>query len=149
MKPKVKMISILLTLLGFTVASVGAVLIATQRILNVAQMVTIDIGVFWDVTCTQKCDNIDWGTLTPGQNKTVTVYVKNTGSGSITGSFNTSDWVPPLAADYISVIWNFGDKPLDPGRVRKTDFTLIVSRDIHDVTTFYFTITVTGTQYVS
>jgi hypothetical protein len=149
MLPKVKMVLILLGVLGCTVVSVGALLIATQRIVNVAQMVTIDIGVFWDVTCTQKCDKIDWGTLMPGQNKTVTVYVKNTGGGPITGSFNMSDWVPPLAANYISLTWNFGDKPLDAGRVRKTDFTLIVSRDIHDVTTFYFTITVIGTQYIS
>jgi hypothetical protein len=140
---------ILLTLLGFTVAAVGGVLVATQTIVNAAQMATVDIGVYWDVTCTQKVDMIDWGTLIPGQNKTVTVYVKNTGGAPVTGSFNTSDWVPPLAADYISLTWNFGDQPLDPGRARKTDFTLTVSRNIHDVTTFYFTITVTGTQHVS
>jgi len=112
-------------------------------------MVTIEIGVFWDITATQKVDSIDWGSLQPGENKTVTIYVKNTGGGPITGSFNTADWVPVLAANYISLKWDFGLTPLEPGRVRETHFTIMVSKDIRDVTTFYFTIIVTGTQYIS
>jgi hypothetical protein len=104
------------------------------------------IDVYWDEACTQTCREIHWGVLTPGQKKKITVYVKNTGTLPITGSFNTSDWVPPLAANYISLTWNFGDKPLDSGKVRVTDFTLTVDPAIHDVTDFYFNITVTGTK---
>lgn len=90
----------------------------------------------------------NWGTLEPGENKTIVVYVKNTGGDSITGSFVVQDWDPLLASAYISLEWDFGDTRLLPGRVRRTQFTLRVSKDIHDITNFYFTIIVTGTQYV-
>jgi len=146
--PKAKMLLIPMVLLVAATGSVGALLTATQQIANQAEMVTVGIGVYWDVTCTQKCESIDWGTLNPGQNKTITIYVKNEGGAPITGSFNTSSWVPPLAEQYISLNWNFGTAPLEPGRVRTTQLTLMVARDIHDVTTFYFVITVTGTQYI-
>jgi len=142
------MVAIALILLAAAVGSVGGLMQTTEQIMNRAVMVTYDIGVFWDVTCTQPCEFIDWGSLNPGQNKTITVYVKNTGGGPITGSFNTSQWVPPLAGEYISLAWDFGDQPLDPGRVRETNFTIMVARDIHDVTEFYFLITVTGTQHI-
>ena len=148
LSPKAKMVAIPLVILALATGSVGGLLMGTQQIANRAEMVTIDIGVFWDVTCTQKCDFIDWGSLNPGENKTITVWVKNTGGGPITGSFNTSQWVPPLAGDYISLAWDFGDRPLEPGRVRETHLTIMVARDIHDVEEFYFLITVTGTQYI-
>lgn len=120
----------------------------TREIPSRADMATVDIDVFWDVTGTEKIESIDWGSLWPGENKTVTVYVKNTGGGPITGSFNTSQWVPPLASNYISLTWDFGDQPLNPGRIRETHFTLTVAKDIHDVETFYFIITVTGIQHI-
>ena len=148
LSPKAKLISIPLLLLALTTGSVGGLLVSTQQIANMAAMATVDIGVFWDVTATQKVVSIDWGTLMPGENKTITVWVKNTGGSPITGSFNTSDWVPPEAADYISLKWDFGTEPLQPGRVRETNFILMVAKDIHDITNFYFLITVTGTQHI-
>jgi len=148
LSPKFKMLSIPLIILAAASGSVGALLTATQQIANRAEMVTVGIGVYWDITCTQKIESIDWGTLNPGQNKTITIYVKNEGGAPITGSFNTTNWVPPLAANYISLTWDFGVTPVEPGRVRETHLTIMVVRDIHDVTTFYFTIIVTGTQYL-
>lgn len=145
----IRVFLISVVLLGLTVGIVGAILIATQSINNTVRMATVGIGVYWDVTSTQKCTSIDWGTLSPGQNKTVTVYVKNEGESPITGSFNTSDWNPPEASNYITLQWDFGGSPLQPGRVRETHFTLIVSQNITGIETFYFTITVIGTQYVS
>ena len=135
-------------LLGLMTSGVAGLLTVTFQIENQARMVAIDVGVYWDITATRVCDSIDWSTLEPGENKTIVVYVKNTGGDSITGSFGVQDWDPPLAADFISLEWNFGENPLLPGRVRRTEFTLRVSPDIHDITNFYFTIVVTGTQHI-
>lgn len=146
--PNLKTVATFILLLCLTIALVRAVLVATHKITNAAQIATIGLGVYWDVTCTKKCDFIDWGTLMPGESKTVTVYVRNEGGIPITGSFSLSDWVPPEAANYITLQWDFGDLPLQAGRVRETHFTLVVANNIYGIETFYFTITVIGTQYI-
>ena len=130
-------------------SGVAGLLTVTFQIENQARMVTIDVGVYWDITVTRVCDSIDWGTLEPGENKTIVVYVKNTGGDSITGSFAVQDWDPPEAANFVSLGWNFGENPLSPGRVRRTKLTLRVSPAIENITSFYFTIIVTGTQYIN
>jgi len=140
----VKMFATLTVLVGLATTFVWGVITTTEIIQNQATLATIDIDVYWDVTCTQKCMAIDWGTLEPGGNKTVGIYVKNTGGAPITGSFNVSNWVPAHAAQYMTLNWTFGETVLLPGRVRATDFTLTVDRSIEDVTNFYFTITVVG-----
>jgi len=122
---------------------------ATLEIENEARMITIGVGAYWDITTTKVCDIIDWGSLSPGQSKTITVYLKNTGKAPITGSFNLRGWNPPEAANYLSLEWDFGGGPLLPSRIRKISFTLTVSPDIHDITDFRFTIVVTGTQYAA
>jgi len=122
---------------------------ATLEIENEARIVTIGVGAYWDITATKICDTIDWGALSPGESKTITVYLKNTGKAPITGSFNLTGWDPPEAANYLSLQWDFGEHPLSPSRIRKVSFTLTVSPDIHDITDFRFTIVVTGTQYVA
>ena len=112
-------------------------------------MVTIGVGAYWDITATKVCDIIDWGALSPGESKTVTVYLKNTGKAPVTGSYALTGWTPPEAADYLSLEWDFGEQPLSPSRIRETHFTLTVSPDIHDITDFHFTIIVTGTQHAA
>lgn len=81
----------------------------------------------------------------PGESKITRIYVKNTGEAPIISSFNTTDWNPSNASQYISLSWNFGDVPLQPLRVRPTNFTLTISPLIYGITTFSFKITVIGT----
>jgi len=135
--------AILLTLMS---GGVGGLLTASFQIENQAKLVTIGIEAYWDLTATRICDSIDWGVLRPGESKTVTVYIKNTGDDPIAGSFTVTNWEPLAAANYITLSWNFGSAPLLPTRMRKTNFTLTVSPSIQGITNFYFTIIVTGTQ---
>jgi len=109
-------------------------------------MVTIGVATYWDLTATRLCKSIDWGSLSPGETRTVVVYVKNTGHGPITGSFTLMSWDPPEAEDFLPLEWNFGDQPLLPGRIRPTHFTLKVSPNIRNITSFFFIIQVIGTQ---
>jgi len=119
---------------------------ATFRIENHARMVTIGVAAYWDLTATKLCESIDWGPLSPGETKTVTIYVKNTGHSPITGSFTLMNWNPPEAADFLPLEWDFGDQPLLPRRIRPTHFMLRVSPDIRNITNFFFIIQVIGTQ---
>ena len=144
--PGAKMVLIPTLLLTLMVSGVGGLLTATFQIENQARMVTIGIAVYWDVTATRLCESIDWGSLRPGESRTVTVYVKNTGDDPIAGSFTLMNWDPPEVANFLSLEWDFGGEPLLPGRIRTTHFTLTVSPDIQSIKNFYFIIEVKGTQ---
>ena len=148
MRTAFKMAGIPILILASLAGAVGGLLSVDVAIPSEARMAAVDVGVFWDITCTQNVTNVDWGTCEPQQNKTLTLYVKNTGESPITGSLNTSQWIPEQAADYISLDWDFGFEPLQAGMVRETDFILMVSCNITGVEEFYFLITVTGTQYL-
>jgi len=111
-----------------------------------AQMLALGVGLYWDVTCTGPVTMVDWGTLTPGQTKGVTVYIKNTGNGPMRGSISSDNWVPDGAGQYFDLTWDFGSLPLEAGRVRKTTIYIHVHDDITGITDFSFNIIITGTQ---
>jgi len=149
LSPTQKMVLIPVVLASLMAGGVEGVLTATWQIENQARMVTIGVEAYWDITATMICDKIDWGSLKPGESKTITVYIKNTGGDSITGTLSTSSFDPPAAANYLTLTWDFGSTPLLASRVRETHFTLKVSPSITGITTFAFLIIVTATQYVS
>lgn len=142
------MAAIPLVILAVMAGSVGALLTSTQIINNRAAMATVEIGVFRDITCTQICYFLDWGILRPGENKTVLLYIKNIGGAPISGSIETSEWAPPETANFLNLTWNFGERILDPGRVRPTNFTLSVAKNIWGIEQIAFLITVIGTEHI-
>jgi len=138
------LIAVLAGILGMSLTFEGAQVF--YRIPTGAQMLSVGVGVFWDVTCTAPVTQIDWGALAPGETANVTVYVKNTGNGPISGSISTDSWVPEGAGQYFDLTWNFGVAVLEPGRVRKTSIFLYVHPDITGINSFSFVIIITGTQ---
>lgn len=64
------------------------------------------LRVFWNDALTNETTSINWGSLTPGQNKTLTVWAKNTGNTALTMHLNVTNWVPSHAAGYLQVTWN-------------------------------------------
>lgn len=143
-----KMLLIPVLILSLMSFGVAGLLTVTFQIENFATMTTLGVEVYWDLTATRICNSIDWGELKPGENKTITLYVKNTGGNDITGSMTTTDWEPLEAAKFITLEWDFGVNPLKPDRIRTTRFTLRVSPAIENITHFYFNILVTGTEYI-
>lgn len=107
-----------------------------------------EIEVYWDITAMDSVTHIAWGELEPGDTKTVTVYVKNAGNTDFTGSLSTDNWNPSEASAFISLDWDFGSSRLKVGRIRTTKFTLRVDSGITGITTFNFTIIITGTETI-
>jgi len=110
-----------------------------------ARMLAIGVGVYWDITCTGPVIKIDWGSLSPGEIKSVIVYIKNTGNGPMTCSIASDNWNPSGANQYFDLYWDFGMSTLDAGRIRKTMISLHVHSDISGITNFSFNIIITGT----
>jgi hypothetical protein len=103
------------------------------------------IGVYSDSGCTIKMSSINWGFAAAGGSVNQIVYVKNTGTGTMTLSLAVSNWSPSTAGIYITIGWNQQGTQLSAGQSVPAMITLTVSSRITGVTTFSNTIAISGT----
>lgn len=134
--------TMLLALLsGFTVSG----LLNTSKTLTSSGSVkTINVGVYYDVLCTQVMNSVDWGTLKPGEEVYQTVYIMNPGSSPLNVSMTTSNWSPAEAANYITFAWDSEGASIDSDQVLQVLLTLSVSDTITGLTDFSFNIVIEG-----
>ena len=143
---KVAFATIILLIYTLTLSVADSVVRApfqyNRTISNAGSVVTIGVGIYWDQECTTGVSGIDWGTLEPGSNKTVVVYIRNEGSSSANLTMYTSNWNPSNALDDVVLSWDREGYPVKLGEVVQATFTLSVSADISGITTFSFDITI-------
>jgi hypothetical protein len=94
------------------------------------------IDVYSDAQCRNSVGSIDWGTLSPGDSKNVTVYVRNEGETSIALSIGSYNWTPVEASNYMQVTSNYAGAVLQPGQVLPVTLTLTVNKTISQITDF-------------
>ena len=87
---------------------------------------------------------IDWGTIEPGQNVNVTLYMKSTSNVAVSVSMAVGNFVPASGSGYLSCTWSYDGKTLNPGQLVAVVFTLRVASTITDITSFSFDIGVVG-----
>lgn len=131
--------------MGLIASTLGA-LVATRTISNSGSITTVGVGLYSDSGCTNVLSSISWGTLNPGDVKTYTMYVKDTGTVPVTLNMTVGNWNPTSASTYMSLTWNQEKYVLPAGQVVQAVLTLSVSSSISSVTSFSFDITITGTQ---
>jgi hypothetical protein len=102
------------------------------------------IDVYWDASCRSTVESIDWGTLSPGEVKNVTVYVRNEGESGSVLALDVSDWVPSEASNYLNVRWNYSGTMAQPGQIVPILLTLTVNSSIAGITNFGVNITVSS-----
>ncbi len=150
--PKIK-ISITAAVVALVTIAVALTLttyaaISTTQNLNTSGSVTTsaNLNVYSDSGCTHPLSTIDWGTITPGENTTHTIYIKNTGEGlSLALSMTTSNWSSG-ANGPLTLTWNKEDTKINPGESVAATLTLHVSSSIVDVSSFSVQINITGTN---
>jgi len=136
-------------LLGILVvlASIGFVhAVSTyQRIIaSRGTIKSVNVGVYWDVNCTNAISSIDWGMLEPGATRNTTVYLKNEGNAPITLFLNLSNWNPAETEGFIDLSWNYDGQNLQPEKVLLLTLTLTVAENITGITSFSFDIVIIG-----
>jgi hypothetical protein len=142
---KILIVIIIVGALSLT-ASTLAVITVNQNLNSVGAVITTpNIGVYSNNGCTKNMTTIDWGSLTAGSNTTQTIYVKNTGTGSMTLGMETSSWNPTTASNYISVTWDKQNTILSAGQSTAATLTLSVAPNIAGITNYSNTITISGT----
>jgi len=105
----------------------------------------IGVGVYWNSACSNQTSSINWGSLDPGSNKTVTVYVRNEGNAVATLSKTAQNWNPSSASNYMTLNWNYAGQTLSVNQVLPVKLTLTVSTTVSGMTDFTFDIIVTAT----
>jgi hypothetical protein len=88
--------------------------------------------------------SIDWGTLSPGERKNVTICVRNEGESSTVLALNASGWTPTEAPNYMSITWNYSGSAVGPGQIMIIMLTLTVDPSINGITNFGVNIDVTS-----
>ena len=136
---------VVIAVMGLMVSALGA-LVAIRTVSNSGSVTAVGVGLYSDIGCTTALSAISWGTVNPGDVKTYTIYVKNTGTVSVTLTMTTGNWNPSSASSYITLTWNQEKYVLPAGQVVQAVLTLSVSSSVSGVTTFSFDITITGTQ---
>jgi len=137
-------IAIVMIGLILTVTTTG-LLSVSQSIQSSGTVTAINLGVYSDSGCTIPKTSLDWGTISPGNTMTSTVYVKNTGNGAVTLSMTKTGWDPAGANGPITLTWNRESTTLSVGQSVAAVLTLSVSSGISGITTFSVNIVITGT----
>jgi hypothetical protein len=131
---------------GIFLTLVTAGLIATQTIPSNGTVSAVNVGAYTDSQCTQNCTSISWGTLSPGNSTTRTIYVKNTGTLPVTLTMTNASWVPTTANTVLTLTWNRQNTVLNAGQSISATLTLTVASSTGSLTDFSFNIIITGTE---
>jgi len=126
--------------------SAEALFSSSQALPSSGNIVTVNVGVYSDIACTQELDAFGWGEISPGASVTHTIYVKNSGNSQVTLSMNAADWSPTEANGPMVLAWDKEGTTLLPEEVTTAMLTLSVAQNIvSDITEFSVGIVVTGT----
>ena len=146
--PKIQLsvIALILIAIALSATSYGAISVNKSLSSNGSVSVTPNLGLYSDSNCVNSLSALDWGEITPGNNLTRTVYVKNTGTGtSLTLNISTSSWNPTIANGPITISWDKEGTRLAPMQSTRAVITLASSSSIVDVTSFSVQILISGT----
>ena len=125
---------------------ISGVVISSQSISSGGTITSMNVEIFNNIDCTQLCNNINWGTLTPGDSINQTIYIKNSGNKPITVFMTTENWSPINASTYLSLSWDKENTNLNPGQMTPASLTLTSESDIDSLTDFDFDIIITGVE---
>ena len=130
------------------VAVVGFALAAQYfqvKIPTIGNIVTVNVAVFSDPACTIQIVMIDWGTLAPGESKTVICYIKSLSNVDSSFSMSAATWNSTQASLYLSVSWNREGYIAKSNEVVPASFTLHVDSSVQNITGFSFDVIISAT----
>jgi hypothetical protein len=106
---------------------------------------TAGINVYSDSACTQPLTSLDWGEATPGGTVTKTIYLKNSGTSTLTLNMQPTNWNPSNANGPLSVSWDKNSATVASGQSTLATLKLSVSSSVTGISTFSVDVTISGT----
>jgi len=104
----------------------------------------VGVGIYWDSLCTNKTTSLVWGTIDPGTNKTVTIFVRNEGNVAAILTKTVQNWTPTNAANYLTLNWNYNNQTIAVNKVIQINLILVVASNISGITSFNFDFIITA-----
>jgi hypothetical protein len=132
---------ILLVILGIIIGNPGW----NIPVVHADYVSGVGVGIYWDQGCTNKTLWIDWGSIEPGSNSSVIVYVRNEHDSAVSLRMATSNWTPSVALGYLTLTWTYSGKLLNANDVIPMGLNLNVSPNVSGITDFSFHIVITTT----
>ena len=129
---------------GLIIANVRSIYQTSSTISSIGTFKAIGIGVYWNADSTSRVNEIRLGFLTPGSQKSYTVYVCNEGNIPLTLSISASNWNPSIASNYLTLTWSYTGQTVKAGATIPVTLTLSVSESVNGVSSFNFDITAVG-----
>jgi hypothetical protein len=139
------LVALVATGLFLTLVTTG-LLMSSQTVPSSGTISAVNVGVYSDSGCTLNLTSISWGSMSPSNSTTRTIYVKNTGSLPVTLTMTTAGWVPASASTYLSLGWNRENYVLAVGSSVAATLTLTASSSAGNITSYSFNIVITGTE---
>jgi hypothetical protein len=97
--------------------------------------------VYWYANCSEAVDSIDWGTLSAGASRTISMFVRNEGNETCILDVSAGNWEANNASNCAS--FTCEQPTIAPGQVVKVDPTLTVFPNASGVS-FNFDLSFTG-----
>jgi len=145
MRKAVSVVLIAVFVCGLLVGTVSyAAIQHIRQIRNVGVIRAIGVEVYADEALTSVLTEIAWGTLDPGETRSVDAWIKNTGNDAQKLVLWTENWNPTSAFDSIALTWNYNGSWIPANDSIHIVFSLSVDADITSVTNFSFDIWVKG-----
>ena len=129
----------------FSIVTTAGLLTTNQMVQSSGIISSVNLGVYQEYACTNNLTSVYWGTLSPGDTMTRTIYLKNIGTDPLTITMTPTNWNPTSANGPITLTWNRESNTLNAGEVATATLTLSVSPSISGITTFDMDIMITGT----
>jgi hypothetical protein len=140
---------IALVITGVVLTAITAGLLTTSQTLNTNGSITpisaVGLSIYSNSGLTTPMSAITWGTLNPGGQTTVTIYLKNTGNIAENLTMNASNWSPSNANTYLTCTWTPTATTLAAGASTSATITLSASSNA-PTTSYSFSLSITGTQ---
>jgi hypothetical protein len=127
-------------------ATTFGVLSSGKTVQSYGAVKAINVGVYWDSGYTNVTSSVNWGSLSPGTSKNVTLYVRNEGNTVVRLSMTSQNWSPANASSYMGLAWNREGQTVTVGSVLMANLSLSVSSSVAGITNFSFDIFIVGTE---
>ncbi len=107
---------------------------------------SVQIGVYSNSGCTTAESSISWGQIAPGGTNTVTVYVRNLGTQSVTLALSLTNVNPTGLSSYLTLKWNYAGQTLAASASLAVTLSLTVAASVSGVSSFSFNTVIAGTS---
>lgn len=137
-------ISITLIIIALGTVSIVWALLASKTIHSTGTIKAIRVGVYKESSCATPVSSLEWNDLVPGENRSITVYIRNEGTVDVVLRARTENWNPGTASTYIKFSWNRDNYRLSAGSAIQATLTLSVSENVIGFRSFSFDIVIIG-----